>query len=200
MAGGPPSPRPSPPRRGRSRSQRQTDRRPQLSSVSGFQNPTGKGARPQSSGRIPARDHLRTGAAGPPGGAWQDHQGHILALPPVVCSLAPQRSAGRGVGRGGAQRRVAGFFKLPPLPSPLLHRVEEREAGAVTRYARSSAPLSMSPAGAVVGARGERVRNRRDRMFLPRGKPSGRRNPNPENKTPAAGPRSGPDRRRARTE
>ena len=51
---------------------------------------------------------------------------------PIIDPLAPQRSAGRGQGRG-VLMKCSNDFDAPPLPSPLLHCVEEREKAICDR-------------------------------------------------------------------
>src|SRR5216117_3994225 len=63
-----------------------------------------------------------------------------LATTTVVDSLSPQRSAGRGLGRGAFDLCLPnGSCGTPPLPDPLLHSAEERGLVAMSRCARSQA-------------------------------------------------------------
>src|SRR5204862_5263756 len=46
---------------------------------------------------------------------------------PTLDSLSPRGTSGGRVGEGG-------FLEAPPLPGPLLHRMEERERATLTTY------------------------------------------------------------------
>ena len=46
---------------------------------------------------------------------------------PVLDSLSPRGTSGGRVGEGG-------FLAAPPLPGPLLHRMEERERATLNTY------------------------------------------------------------------
>jgi hypothetical protein len=46
---------------------------------------------------------------------------------PVLDSLSPRGTSGGRVGEGG-------FLAAPPLPDPLLHRMEERESATLNTY------------------------------------------------------------------